>query len=67
MEIDLHLTHFQANGLWEMVMNGLHYFDLSKESGAPWARFEVGLERSPFDVGSHIQGGWIISIKRIPY
>lgn len=54
MEIDLHLTRFQANGLWEMVMNGLHYFDLSEESGAQWARFEVGLGRSPFDVGCYV-------------
>jgi hypothetical protein len=67
IEIDLDLTRFQANWLWETVMNGLHYFDLSEESGAQWARFEVGLERSPFDVGCHIQGRWIISIKKLPY
>jgi hypothetical protein len=44
MEIYSCLTDFQDNEFWQMVMNWLHYFDLSEEFGALWACFEVGPE-----------------------
>lgn len=44
MEISSRSTGFQDNKFWQMMMNWLHYSDLSEEFGALWACFEVGPE-----------------------